>query len=64
MNADLKHLIRLQTIDLDIQQLKAKIDMFPGISKALDEKLRDANAQVATAQEKSKNNQANRRSSK
>jgi len=61
MNADLKRLIRLQTIDLDIQQLKTKIDLFPGISKGLDDKLRDANAQVAGAQEKSKNNQATRK---
>jgi len=61
MNADLKRLIRLQTIDLDIQQLKTKIDLFPGISKGLDDKLRDANSQVASAQEKSKNNQATRK---
>jgi predicted nucleic acid-binding Zn-ribbon protein len=61
MNADLKCLIRLQTVDLDIQKLKARIDLFPGISKALDEKLRDANAQVTAAHEKSKNNQATRK---
>jgi predicted nucleic acid-binding Zn-ribbon protein len=61
MNADLKRLIRLQTIDLDIQQLKTKIDLFPGISKSLDDKLRDANAQVVGAQEKSKNDQATRK---
>ena len=61
MNADLKRLIRIKTIDLDIQQLKAKIHVFPSISKALDDKLRDANAQVATAHEKSKNNQATRK---
>ena len=61
MNADLKHLIRLQTIDLDIQQLKAKIDLFPGISRALDDKLREASAQLTAAQEKSKNSQATRK---
>jgi uncharacterized protein len=61
MNADLKRLIRLQTVDLDIQQLKTKIDLFPTISKALDDKLRDANAQVAGAHEKSRNNQATRK---
>jgi predicted nucleic acid-binding Zn-ribbon protein len=61
MNADLKRLIRLQTIDLDIQQLRAKIDKFPGISKALDDKLRDAQAHVAAAQEKSKNSLATRK---
>ena len=61
MNADLKHLIRLQTIDLDIQQLRAKIEKFPGISKALDDKLRDAQARLAAAQEKSKNSLATRK---
>lgn len=61
MNADLKRLIRLQTIDLDIQQLRAKIDRFPAISKSLDEKLRNANAQLAAAQEKAKSSQANRK---
>jgi predicted nucleic acid-binding Zn-ribbon protein len=61
MNAVLKRLIRLQTVDLDIQQLKTKIDLFPGISKALDDKLREANALVTSAHEKSKNNQATRK---
>jgi len=61
MNADLKRLIRLQTIDLDIQQLKTKIDLFPNISKALDDKLREASALVTSTQEKSKNNQATRK---
>ena len=61
MNADLKRLIRLQTIDLNIQELQARIEKFPGISRALDEKLRDANAQVASAQENAKNNVATRK---
>ena len=61
MNADLKRLIRLQTIDLNIQQLQASIEKFPAISKALDDKLRDANAQVAVAHEKAKNNQTTRK---
>jgi len=61
MNADLKRLIRLQTIDLEIQQLRATVEKFPGISKALDEKLRDAQANLAAAQEKSKSSQANRK---
>ena len=61
MNADLKHLIRLQTIDSDIQQHRTKIDRFPGISKALDDKLRDAQANLAAAQEKSKNSLATRK---
>jgi predicted nucleic acid-binding Zn-ribbon protein len=61
MNADLKRLIRLQTIDLDIQQLRTKIDLFPSISKALDDKLRAANAQVTSAHEKSKNDLSTRK---
>src|SRR5437899_1663855 len=44
MNHDLKQLIRLQTIDLAIQELRTRIDKFPGISKALDEKLRSTQA--------------------
>ena len=61
MNADLKRLIRLQTIDLDIQQLRAKMDRFPLISKSLDDKLSHANAQLTNAQEKARNNQATRK---
>jgi predicted nucleic acid-binding Zn-ribbon protein len=61
MNADLKRLIRLQTIDLNIQQLQARNEKFPGISKALDDKLRDARALLASVQEKAKNNQALRK---
>ena len=61
MNSDLKQLIRLQAIDLSIQELRARIDRFPGISKALDEKLRSAQAAVATAQEKAKSNLGTRK---
>src|SRR3989442_776830 len=61
MNHDLKQLIRLQTIDLAIQELRTRIDKFPGISKALDEKLRSAQAALESAKEKAKNNQANRK---
>ena len=61
MNADLKQLIRLQTIDLSIQELRARIDRFPGISKALDEKLRSAQAAVAVAHDKAKSNQGSRK---
>ena len=61
MNADLKSLIRLQSVDLDIQQLQARIEKFPAISKALDDKLSDARAQLTVAQEKSKNNTATRK---
>jgi len=61
MNSDLKQLIRLQSIDLSIQDLRARIDKFPGISKALDEKLRSAQAGVEAAKEKGKSNQSNRK---
>jgi predicted nucleic acid-binding Zn-ribbon protein len=61
MNSDLKQLIRLQTIDLSIQELRSRIDKFPGISKALDEKLKSAQANIETAKERIKNNQANRK---
>jgi predicted nucleic acid-binding Zn-ribbon protein len=61
MNADLKHLIRIQSIDLSIQEIRASIDRFPGISKALDAKLSASTAALATAQEKSRNDQATRK---
>lgn len=61
MNVDLKHLIRIQSIDLSIQEIRTNIDKFPGISKALDAKLSASTAAVATAQEKSKNNTASRK---
>ncbi|HYR88713.1 MAG TPA: C4-type zinc ribbon domain-containing protein [Terriglobia bacterium] len=61
MNSDLKQLIRLQAIDLSIQELRARVDRFPGISKALDEKLRSAQAGLETAREKVKSNQAGRK---
>jgi predicted nucleic acid-binding Zn-ribbon protein len=61
MNSDLKQLIRLQSVDLSIQELRTRIDRFPGISKALDEKLRSAQTSVERAKEKGKSNQNNRR---
>src|SRR2546427_6562594 len=61
MNQDLKQLIRLQSIDLAIQELRTRIDRFPGISKALDEQLRSAQAGLDGTKEKAKNNQANRK---
>src|SRR5215813_9781707 len=61
MNSDLKQLIRLQSIDLSIQELRARVDRFPGISKALDEKLRSAQAGVEATKEKAKSNQGNRK---
>ena len=61
MNADLKHLIRIQSIDLSIQEIRVHIDKFPGISKALDAKLSSSTAALAAAQEKSKNDQTTRK---
>ena len=61
MNSDLKQLIRLQSIDLSIQELRTRIDKFPGISKALDEKLRSAQSAVEASKEKAKSNQGNRK---
>src|SRR5215813_12383638 len=61
MNSDLKQLIRLQTIDISVQELRSRIDKFPTISKALDEKLRSAQAGLETAKETVKNNQGNRK---
>jgi len=61
MNADLKQLIRLQSIDLSIQELRSRIDKFPGISKALDEKLKSAQSAVDTAKERAKTNQGSRK---
>jgi len=61
MNSDLKQLIRLQTIDLSIQELRTRIDKFPGISKALDQKLKSAQTAVDTAKENAKSNQGGRK---
>jgi len=61
MNTDLKNLIRIQAIDQSIQEIRSRIDKFPGISKALDEKLRSATAGLETAKEKTKTNQTTRK---
>jgi uncharacterized protein len=61
MNLDLKQLIRLQAIDVSIQELRVRIDKFPGISKALDEKLKSAQTAVENTKEKAKSNQGTRK---
>ena len=61
MNQDLKQLIRIQSIDLAIQELRFRIDKFPGISRALEEKLRAAQAGIDAAKEKARSNQSNRK---
>jgi predicted nucleic acid-binding Zn-ribbon protein len=61
MNSDLKQLIRLQSIDTSILELRTRTDKFPGISKALDEQLRSAQSALEAAKDKTKNNQATRK---
>src|SRR5262245_47042043 len=61
MNSELKQLIRLQAIDLSIQELRTRVDRFPSISKALDDKLKAAQTALETAKEKAKSNQGHRK---
>src|SRR5437868_1022598 len=61
MHSDLKQLIRLQAVDQAIQEIRTRIDKFPNVSKALDQKLKSATSALDTAKEKIKTNQANRK---
>src|SRR5215467_12461317 len=61
MNSDLKQLIRLQTVDLSIQEIRARIDKFPSVSKALDEKLKAATSGLESTKERIKTNQSSRK---
>jgi uncharacterized protein len=61
MNADLKNLIRLQSIDISIQEIRSRVEKFPGISKGLDEKLSAALAAVEATKERVKGNQVSRK---
>src|SRR5215475_13082669 len=61
MNSDLKNLIRLQAIDLAIQEIRSRIDKFPSVSKALDEKLKSATSGLEGTKERGKTNQSNRK---
>ena len=61
MNPDLKQLIRLQSIDTSIQELRTRIDRFPGLSKALDDKLRSSSTSLEKAKERLKANLALRK---
>jgi len=61
MNSDLKQLIRLQAVDVAIQEIRARIDRFPSTSKSLDEKLKSATAGLEAAKERIKVNQSNRK---
>ena len=61
MNADLKNLIRLQSVDIAIQELREETGAFPARSRALDEKLSAAKLGVQTAADNIKNSQARRK---
>jgi predicted nucleic acid-binding Zn-ribbon protein len=61
MNPDLKKLIRLQAVDRAIQEIRTRIDKFPAISKALDEKLKSAMGALEAVKERIKANQAGRK---
>jgi len=61
MNADLKNLIRLQSVDIAIQELREEIGAFPVRSRELDEKLSAAKLGVQTAADNIKNSQARRK---
>ncbi len=61
MHVDLKKLIRLQAVDLAIQELRATTGAFPAKSRALDEKLNNAVAGVEQAKDAIKNNLSGRK---
>ena len=61
MNADLKKLIRLQAVDLAIEELQEKTQAFPSKSKALDDQLHAAEVAVEDAKAAIGTNQARRK---
>ncbi len=61
MNDDLKKLIRLQAVDLAIQEIRTRIEKFPSISKALDENLKAATSALDSLKERTKANQTTRK---
>jgi predicted nucleic acid-binding Zn-ribbon protein len=61
MNSDLKHIIRIQSIDLSVQELRSRVEGFPAVSRKLDEKLGSATAALETTRDRIKANQANRK---
>lgn len=61
MNADLKKLIRLQAVDLAIDEHRARTDAFPAKSRALDDKLASANDGVERAKSDIRESQAQRK---
>jgi len=61
MNSELKQLIRLQAVDLSIQELREKTEAFPAKSTALDEQLRVARDEVRSASDDIHVNQSKRK---
>ena len=61
MNADLKNLIRIQTIDFSVQEVRGRIEKFPAVSKKLDDRLKDAASALDGVKEGVKNNQSTRK---
>ena len=61
MNSDLKILIRLQAVDLDIQKLRQKTEAFPAKSQALDDLLSSVKAVVSKTKDDIQGNQAKRK---
>ena len=61
MNSDLKNLIRIQAVDLEIQELRQKTEAFPEKSRALDDLLSSAKAAVRKATDDIQGNQATRK---
>jgi predicted nucleic acid-binding Zn-ribbon protein len=61
MNSDLKHIIRIQSIDLSVQEIRSRVEGFPGVSRKLDEKLSSALAALESVKERTKANQANKK---
>lgn len=61
MNVDLKKLIRIQTVDLEIQGLSETTEAFPAKSQALDDKLSAAKSAVSDARNKIQEGQSKRK---
>jgi len=61
MNEDLKKLIRLQEVDGEIAQYRARTEAFPAKSRALDEMLANALAGVEAAKARIKESQVRRK---
>ena len=61
MHPDLQHLIRLQQLDTEIESARRRIADIPGIQQALDEKLAEQTATVASVKQRLAESQTARR---